>query len=229
MTQGVLSHDNAWPSLFESLHETDGVVSCFRLELATASVLEVFPSPFLTALVWDEILSCWCGDNLQESLHGAIDFLLSCEIPDSGWRFFLDGRGYPPDADDTSVVADLLYKCNALKDPPAIATLLNANRSPKGHSYVWLARDEDSRRNDAVDPYVDLNVKRCLLHLGSGVMDAAPFTLSALHGFPSLHKSAYYRDACVKIWLVSRLDRLYSTRHNDLEGFERECPNPDYS
>lgn len=216
--------NDLWQWLCESLDEAGGVASCDRIDLRSGSVIEVIPSAFLTALVWDELLSFSDCERLHAPLRQATSFLLASGCPESGWRFFPDGRGYPPDSDDTAVISEALYRHGLLPNASAVLDLFEHNRTAGGRCYVWLARDGEVRRNHGVDPYVDLNVARCSRLLAGSSVRVSPSMCRALYAFPRSLWSEYYRDPGVKSWLVSRFDRLtYSMQERGREDYERRC------
>ena len=188
-----------------SLELNGGIVEASLVDLTSGKTIRRFLSPYFTALVWDELLSC---NQLKDSylLYNAVDFLLSSGNTKNGWCFFRDGKEYPPDVDDTAVIADLLHELAALKRTHNVVDLLNNNRAEDGSYYVWIARN-GIRFKSTKDPIVDLNVARFMLKISQDDYNIPSSIQNTLDLFPDKCFSVYSKNATVCSWFVSRFDR----------------------
>lgn len=213
------SPDDAFEYLAEVL-SNDACIDGTTIHTETGDEIGRFYSPFFTALVWDEILP-FASTFAPNGLARAVSFLLDLQSVGGGWSFFPDGRGYPPDADDTAVVATFLSHCGALRDPQSIANLFDENRRPDGRSFVWLKTNFEARRNSAVDDVVDINV----LGFYGSVYPLIEFPASSLNkaGWRAVPcNSIFYDDAAVCYWFASRLARSQAGVLQDVVANIRE-------
>lgn len=208
---GYSRYPTALEKTLALLEMNGGIVEASLVDLTSGITIRRFLSPYFTALVWDELLSC---NILEDSylLGNAVDFLLSSGNPQDGWSFSPDGRKYPPDVDDTAVIADLLYKLGALKTTHNVIDLLNNNRAEDGSYYVWIARN-GFRFKTTKDPIVDLNVARFMLKVAHDDYNIPSSIQNTLDLFPENCCSVYSKNGTVCSWFVSRFDRENYPNH----------------
>lgn len=193
--------------LIDNLSLSGGIVKSYAVDLTTGNLIETFDSPYFTALVWDELLP-FLPDLSLRSLTGAVDFLCRSGSPETGWYFFPDSNRYPPDTDDTAVIADFLMQLGALKSPDQVVKLLEANRKADGSYYVWLESDSTKRWKETTDKIVDINISRFLLRACGEEYEPPSSITEILSGFPLTAQSVYSKDTIVCCWFVSRLERV---------------------
>ena len=195
--------------LIAELQRNDGIVMGTVLRTDTGEELTSFHSPFFTALVWHEVWPL-LHQEFKSLYKKACRFLLETGSCEAGWHFFPDGHDYPTDSDDTAIIAHHLWTTGYLKDVSSVIRLLMANRTPNGEYYVWLVNENGHRRNNTVDPIVNVNVAAFVRLSANGAIDTGTATEDLLAQFPDIRCSGYYDDEIICTWLVSRWDRYHA-------------------
>ncbi len=193
-------------NVIELFNKSKGIIQGNAVDIGGGKIISTFDSPFFTALVWEELSKVNINE-LNKYVGNAVDFLVYSQDKGGGWRFFINKREYPPDSDDTAVIAGFLAKKGLLPDSSKVADLLSRNRREDGRYFVWLKERGGTRRNSAVDDIVDLNVYSFLSYVKGRAANCPVSVHEFLGKSPLNRQSTYYDDPVICTWFASKYDR----------------------